>query len=71
MRGLPPNDFREVKDERGKSPVVDEGEYGVGGLSAIDEAVLDFRRAFSGFLTGLMATLKGGCSKGGGVRGGS
>ena len=58
MRGLPTEDLREVMDERGKSLPLEEGEYGVGGLSATDEAALDFRRARSGLRMGLMGTPK-------------
>jgi hypothetical protein len=62
--------LREEVDVRWNSPLGEFGEYGVGGLSAIDDATLDFLRTRSGFRTELDGDLKG-CarSSGDGVRG--
>jgi hypothetical protein len=48
------------------------GEYGVGGLSAMDDATLDFLRTRSGLRIELEGDLRGGArSSGDGVRGAS
>ena len=44
MRGLPMEDLCEVTDERGNSLDLEDGEYGVGGLSASEEQTLVLRR---------------------------
>jgi hypothetical protein len=54
-----------------KPPVGEVGEYGVGGRSAIDEAVLDFLRARSGFRIELEGDFMDIMSVGDGVRGNS
>lgn len=53
------------------SPLGDEGEYGVGGRSARDEATLDFLRARSGLRIELVGDLSEAASVKDGVRGGN
>ena len=53
------------------SPVVEVGEYGVGGRSARDEATLDFLRTRSGFRIELVGDFKEAMYVNEGVRGGN
>lgn len=69
MRGC---DLREDTEVLENSPLGEVGEYGVGGLSAIEDATLDFLRALSGLRTELDGDFMGGVmSYGDGVRGNS
>jgi hypothetical protein len=64
--------LREEVDVRWNSLLGEVGEYGVGGLSAIDDVTLDFLRTRSGLRIELDGDLRG-CarSSGDGVRGDS